>query len=222
MEKRVRHHQMCLEIRIIWRTFPSLAQAAISPRQLWFGNSSLVPMSSWCSPNHRGLLLGQRVSLSHLWLHIPSLPARDGTVTPGQMQICSRCCCSWPGFQLDGFLGLTQRLTKTRRGIGGDGDGALRGRTGLLLLSAGHIQPPELAWCCPDASARPSDLIWLLSGQFGEGGENWLPVSSQLCRHNPSRVWWTESKRKLYVLQDETTADAFSFVTVLLHSVFEW
>lgn len=44
-------------------------------------------------------------------------PAWDGAIAPGQMQICSRCC-SWPGFQLGEFLGLTQHLTKTRRGIG--------------------------------------------------------------------------------------------------------
>lgn len=51
------------------------------------------------------------------------------------MQICS--CCSWPAFQLDEFLGLTQRLTKTRWGIGGDGDRVLGGRAGCSSSQQG-------------------------------------------------------------------------------------
>lgn len=170
--ERVRHHQMCLEIRIIWRTLTSLAQAAISQRQSSFGSSSSVPVWS-CTGTPQtllpkpGLLPDQGVCLTASPLATHSQPpAWDGIITPGQMQICS-CCCSWPGFELDEFLGVTQRLTKTQRGIGGD------------LVLGGRV-------CCFSSQQGMFSImsslgavlmllhglwVWLLSGWSGEGGE---------------------------------------------------
>lgn len=80
--ERVRPYQMCLGIRRIWSTFNSLAQAAISPRQSWFGSSSPVPVWSCAGTSQTllpkcGPLPGQGVSLPaclpHLWLCIPDL-----------------------------------------------------------------------------------------------------------------------------------------------------
>lgn len=118
--------------------FTCLAQAAISQRQPLFGSSSAVlALPKPCSLNVGSCLTRGSACLPASLTSGYAFPtSRLGwdCVTPGQMQICS-CCCSWPAFQLDEFLGLTQRLTKTRRGIGGDR--ALEGRAGCSSSQRG-------------------------------------------------------------------------------------
>lgn len=135
--ERVRHLQTYLEINIS-STFTSLAQQTGTQRQSLSRSCSPVQMWSCPGANQNLQLLQGRgcdwavILICHKCVFLPK--GQPAHLTSGYTFLISHlhwychtlyqqirsCCCCWPGFQLDEFLGLTQCMTKMHWGVSRD------------------------------------------------------------------------------------------------------